>query len=121
MRGSCVFAPKGPPHMRMNELTRYFDKYVDFDAIGARIDALQDRLTKLRENLPDVPVDKIRNRLPSYRQVRNALPYAPKPRNYTLPAALAVGGIAILGAIVVTAVVMSDTAKRVPKKNEDMV
>ena len=107
--------------MRMNELTRYFDKYVDFDAIGERIDALQDRLSKLRDNLPDVPVRKIRDNLPSYRNVRSRLPYAQKPRNYTLPAALAVGGVAILGAIIVTAVVMSDAYKKTPKKNEDMI
>jgi hypothetical protein len=107
--------------MRMNELARYFDKYVDFDVIGERIDALQDRLTKLRANLPDVPVSKIRDRLPGYAQVRRNLPYAPKERGYTLPAALAVGGIAILGAIVVTAVLMNDAHKQTPKKNEDMV
>ena len=106
--------------MRMNELTRYFDKYVDFDAIGERIDALQERLGKLRDNLPEVPVGKIRERLPSYREVRGKLPFAPRQRGYTLPAALAVGGIAILGAIIVTAVVMSDANKRVPKNNEDM-
>lgn len=106
--------------MRMNELARYFDKYVDFDAIGERIDALQDRLGKLRDNLPEVPVRKIREQLPSYRDVRRRLPYAPKERGYALPATLAVGGIAILGAIIVTAVVMSDVHKRTPKKNEDM-
>jgi len=107
--------------MRMNELTRYFDKYIDFDAIGDRIDALQDRLCKLRDNLPDAPVSKIRAQLPSYRDVRSKLPYAPARRSYTLPATLAVGGIAILGAIVVTAVLMNDAHKKTPKKNEDMV
>lgn len=106
--------------MRMNELARYLDKYVDFDAIAERIDALSERLTKLRDNLPDVPVSKVRERLPSYRDVRRRLPYAPKERGYALPATLAVGGIAILGAIVVTALVMSDVNKRVPKSNEDM-
>jgi hypothetical protein len=106
--------------MRMNELTRYFDKYIDFDAIGERIDQLQDRLTKLREHLPDAPVAKLRNQLPSYREVRNRLPYAPKSRGYTLPAFLAVGGIAIVGAIVVTAVLMNDAHTKTPKKNEDM-
>lgn len=107
--------------MRMNELARYFDKYVDFDAIGERIDALQERLGKLRNTLPDVPVSKIRDQLPSYAQVRRKLPYAPKERGYTLPVTLAVGGIAILGAIVVTAVLMSEKSHQVPKKNEDMV
>lgn len=112
--------------MRMNELTRYLDKYIDFDAIGERIDTLQDRLSKLRESLPEVPakpLHKVRDALPSYRDVRRRLPFAPKPanRSFALPAVLAVGGIAILGAIVVTAVVMSDTHKRTPKKNEDMV
>lgn len=107
--------------MRMNELTRYFDKYIDFDAIGERIDSLQERLGKLRENLPDAPVSKLRGRLPTYREVRRNLPYAPKERGYTLLAALAVGGVAILGAIVVTAVLMSEKAHQVPKKNEDMV
>lgn len=106
--------------MRMNELTRYLDKYVDFDAIGERIDALQERLSKLRDNLPDVPVGKVRERLPSYRDMRRRLPYAPKEHNYTLPAALAVGGVAILGAIVVTAYLMSDANRRVPKSNSDM-
>lgn len=106
--------------MRMNELARYFGKYTDFDAIGERIDALSDRLTKLRENLPEVPVSKLRAQLPSYRDVRNRLPYAHKPRSYALPATLAVGGIAILGAILVTAVVMSDAHKKTPKRNEDM-
>jgi hypothetical protein len=106
--------------MRMNELARYLDKYVDFDAIAERIDALSERLTKLRDNLPEVPVSKVRERLPSYRDVRRRLPYAPKERGYALPATLAVGGIAILGAIVVTALVMSDVNKRVPKSNEDM-
>jgi len=106
--------------MRMNELTRYFDKYIDFDAIGERIDALQERLTKLRDNLPDAPVSKLRNQLPSYAQVRSRLPYAPKPRNYTLPATLAVGGIAILGAIIVTAVLMNDAHRKTPKSNADM-
>ncbi len=106
--------------MRMNELTRYLDKYVDFDAISEKIDALQERLSKLRDNLPDVPVSKIRERLPSYREVRRNLPYAPKERGYTLPATLAVGGIAILGAIVVTAVLMNDASRKTPKKNEDM-
>lgn len=107
--------------MRMNELARYFDKYVDFDAIGERIDALQERLGKLRDNLPEVPVRRMREQLPSYAQVRRRLPYAPRERGYALPATLAVGGIAILGAIVVTAYLMSDANKRVPKKNEDMV
>lgn len=107
--------------MRMNELARYFDKYVDFDAIGERIDALQERLGKLRDNLPDVPVSKLREQLPSYRDVRRRLPYAPKSRSYTLPATLAVGAIAILGAIVVTAVLMNDAHKKTPKKNEDMI
>jgi len=106
--------------MRMNELTRYLDKYVDFDAIGERIDQLQDRLSKLRGSLPDVPVGKIREQLPSYRDVRRRLPYAPKERSYALPATLAVGGIAILGAIIVTAVVMSDAHRKTPKSNDDM-
>jgi hypothetical protein len=110
----------GFPPMRMNELTRYLDKYIDFDALGDRIDTLQERLSKLRSNLPDVPVSRIREQLPSYRDVRRRLPYAPKERSYTLPAMLAVGGIAILGAIVVTAVVMSDANKRTPNSNEDM-
>jgi hypothetical protein len=105
----------------MNELARYLDKYVDFDAIGERIDALSERLGKLRDNLPDVPVSKMREQLPNYREVRKRLPYAPKERSYALPATLAVGGIAILGAIVATAYLMSDVNKRVPKKNEDMV
>jgi hypothetical protein len=70
--------------------------------------------------LPDVPVRKIRNQLPSYAQVRGRLPYAPKERGYTLPATLAVGGIAILGAIVVTAVLMNDAHKKTPKSNNDM-
>jgi hypothetical protein len=107
--------------MRMNELTRYLDKYIDFDAIGDRIDTLQDRLSKLRDNLPDVPVSKLRDRLPSYRDVRRNLPYAPKQsRGYGLPATLAVGGIAIIGAIVVTAVLMNDAHKKTPKSNADM-
>lgn len=106
--------------MRMNELTRYLDKYVDFDAIGERIDQLQDRLSKLRGSLPDVPVSKLRDQLPSYRDVRRRLPYAPKERGYALPATLAVGGIAILGAIIVTAVVMSDAHRKTPKSNDDM-
>lgn len=106
--------------MRMNELTRYLDKYVDFDAIGERIDALQDRLAKLRDSLPDAPVAKIRDQLPSYREVRGRLPFASKRRSHTLPAAMAVGGIAILGAIVLTAVVMSDVNRRTPKSNDDM-
>jgi hypothetical protein len=123
MRRSIVLAPSTPETgtMRMNELTRYFDKYVDFDAIGERIDQLQDRLTKLREHLPDAPVAKLRNQLPSYRDVRSRLPYAPKSRGYTLPAFLAVGGIAILGAIVVTAVLMNDAHAKTPAKNEDMM
>jgi hypothetical protein len=104
----------------MNELSRYLDKYIDFDALGERIDQLQERLGRLREHLPDTSVAKLRGRLPSYREVRGKLPYAPRPRNYTLPALLAVGSIAIIGAVVVTAVVMSDTNKRVPKSNEDM-
>lgn len=106
--------------MRMNELTRYFDKYVDFDAIGERIDALQERLGKLRDNLPEVPVGKIRGRLPSYREVRGKLPFAPRERSYALPATLAVGGLAILGAIIVTAVVMSDANRRLPKNPDDL-
>jgi|GEM_PF-3716950 len=109
--------------MRMNELTRYFDKYVDFDAIGERIDALQERLSKLREHLPDAPSAKLRDvrkALPSYAQVRSRLPYAPPRRSYTFPATLAVGGIAILGAIVVTAVLMNDAHKKTPKSNADM-
>lgn len=106
--------------MRMNELARYLDKYVDFDAIAERIDALSERLAKLRDNLPDAPASKVRERIPSYRDVRRRLPYPPKERSYALPATLAVGGIAILGAIVVTALVMSDVNKRVPKSNDDM-
>jgi hypothetical protein len=106
--------------MRMNELTRYIDKYVDFDAIGERIDALQERLSKLRDNLPEVPVGKIRERLPSYSDVRGKLPFAPRGRSYALPATIAVGGIAILGAIIVTAVMMSDANKRVPKNPDDL-
>ena len=107
--------------MRMNELARYFDKYIDFDSIGERIDSLQDRLSKLRAQLPDVPVSKVREKLPSYRDVRRRLPYAPRERNYTLPAALAAGGLAIVGAIVVTAYLARDANRRVPKRNEDMV
>jgi hypothetical protein len=104
----------------MNELARYFDKYVDFDAVGERIDALQDRLSKLRDSLPDVPADTIGKRMPDYRAVRRSLPFAPKERSYALPATLAVGGIAILGAIVVTAVLMSEKSHQVPKRNDDM-
>jgi hypothetical protein len=120
-RRDLCSAAKGFLKMRMNELARYFDKYVDFDAIGERIDALQERLSKLRDNLPEAPVAKMRERLPGYAQVRRRLPYAPKERSYALPATLAVGGIAILGAIVVTAMVMSDVNKRLPKRNQDMV
>lgn len=119
---SCGFAlerEKGFPTMRMNVLSRYIDKYVDFDAIGERIDALQDRLSQLRDNLPDAP--KVRAKLPSYRDLRKRLPFSPKGRDYTVPAALAAGGVAILGAIVLTAYFMSDANKRVPKRNEDMV
>ena len=108
--------------MRMNELTRYIDKYIDFDAIGEKIDALQDRLTKLREHLPEArsSIRDARKALPSYQQIRRNLPFAPAERSYTMPAAVAVGGLAILGAIVVTAYLMSDVSKRVPKSNEDM-
>ncbi len=110
--------------MRMKELQHYLDKFLDRDALGDRIDALQERLNKLRSSLPDMPVSRLRevsNALPSYRDIRRRLPFAPaEPRSYALPATLAVGGIAILGAIVVTAIVMSDAHKRTPKKNEDM-
>lgn len=107
--------------MRMKELQRYLDRFLDRDALGERIDALQDRLNKLRDHMPDRPSSRLRDALPSYRDVRRRLPFAPaERRSYTLPAALAVGGIAILGAIVVTAVVMSDAHRRTPQKNEDM-
>lgn len=106
--------------MRMNDLTRRLDRYVDFDAIGERIDALTDRLANLRDHLPESPMRKVRNRLPSYRDVRARLPYAPRERNYTLPAAIAAGGIAILGAIVVTAYLARDAHRVTPKSNNDM-
>ena len=112
------------PIMRMKEIQRYLDRFLDRDAFGDRIDALQDRLNRLRDHMPDMPASRLRHMsdaLPSYRDIRRKLPFAPsEPRNYTLPAALAVGGVAILGAIVVTALVMSDAHKRTPKKNEDM-
>ncbi len=72
--------------MRTNELQRYFDKYIDRDAIGERIDGLQDRLGKLRDLLP-------------YRHRR-------RRSGYTLPAALVLGGIAALGAIAIGSVVL---------------
>lgn len=110
--------------MRMKEIQRYLDRFLDRDALGDRIDALQDRLNRLRDHMPDVPVSRLRHMtdaLPSYRDIRRKLPFAPvERRSYTLPAALAVGGIAILGAIVVTAVMASNAHKRTPKKNEDM-
>jgi hypothetical protein len=81
-------------------------------------------LNRLRDHMPDLPASRLRHMsdaLPSYRDIRRKLPFAPpERRNYTLPATLAVGGIAILGAIVVTAMMMSDAHKRTPKKNEDM-
>jgi hypothetical protein len=107
--------------MRMKELQRYLDKLLDRDALGDRIDSLQAGLTALRENLPATPVSRVREALPSYRDVRRKLPFAPaERRSYALPATLAVGGIAILGAIVVTALVMSNAHKRTPRENEDI-
>jgi uncharacterized protein YegL len=108
--------------MRMKELQRYLDKLLDRDAIGDRIEALQAGLTALRDNLPEAPVSRVRDALPSYRDVRRKLPFAPaERRGYAVPATLAIGGIAILGAIVVTALVMSDTRKRTPPRNEDNI
>jgi len=104
--------------MRMNELSRYFDKYIDFDSIGQRIDALQDRLSKLREQLPEASADGLRtarNALPSYQQIRNNLPFAGS-RTSAVPALVAVGGIAVLAAIITTAVVMSDSKKPARKR-----
>jgi hypothetical protein len=105
--------------MRMNELTRYFDKVLDRGNIGERIDSLQEHLGKLREMLPEART--LRGYIPDTGRLRDVLPYQQKKRGYTLPAALAVGGIAILGAIVVTAVLMNDAHRKTPKKNEDMV
>lgn len=102
----CCAPEKGFRKMRMNELTRYLDKYVGFDAIGERIDALQDRLGKLRDNLPDAPIRKLREQLPSYRDVRSRLPYAPRRRGYALPAALVLGGVAAIGLIAVGSLVV---------------
>lgn len=106
--------------MRISELTRYLDKYIDRGSIGDKIDALQDNLAKLREMLPEAK--QLRDYVPEapIARARALVPYGRKTRSYTLPAALAVGGVAILGAIVVTAVMMSDANRKVPKRNEDM-
>lgn len=107
--------------MRMSDLTRYLDKYIDRDTIGDRIDALQENLAKLRERLPEAK--RLREYVPDapLSRARALVPYRRKPKSYTLPAALAAGGVAILGAIVVTAYLMSDANRKVPKQNGDMV
>lgn len=105
--------------MRMNELSRYLDKYIDFDSIGERIDTLQDRLSKLREQLPEASAERLRSAresLPSYQQIRKNLPFVGN-RTSAMPAVVAVGGIAILAAIITTAVVMSDSKKPVRKRS----
>lgn len=66
--------------MRMKEITRYLDR----DALADQIEALQERLASLRE----------------------LIPYRRRRRGYGLPTALALGGIAALGLIVVGSLVV---------------
>jgi hypothetical protein len=68
--------------MRMNELTRYLDT----DAISGQLERLQSRLSDLRGMVP-------------YRRQR---------RGYALPAALILGGIAAIGAIAITSIVLRE-------------
>lgn len=101
--------------MRLKDFTRR----IDFDAIYDRLDRLQGKLGELRDALPEYR--SLRRRLPSYRDVRERLPYAKPRRGYTLPAALVLGGIAALGAIAITSLVLRDVHRQTPTKREYMV
>jgi hypothetical protein len=66
--------------MRMNELSRYLDT----DSVSDRLERLQMRLSELRD----------------------LVPYRRKRRGYGLPTALVLGGIAAIGAIAITSIVV---------------
>ena len=102
--------------MRLHDLTRY----IDFDAITDRLDRLQGKIGELRYALPEAR--QIRDRLPSYRDVRKRLPMlrAQRPRGYTLPAALILGGVVAVGAIAVTSIAIRNAHRQTPKRNGDM-
>jgi hypothetical protein len=68
--------------MRMNELSRY----IDTDAVAGQLERLQARLGELRD----------------------LVPYGRKRRGYALPTALILGGIAAIGAIAITSMVMRE-------------
>jgi len=68
--------------MRMNDLTRYFDT----DAVSSQLEKLQARISDLRDLVPSTK----------------------KKRGYALPTALILGGIAAIGAIAITSMVMRE-------------
>ena len=69
--------------MRMSDITRYFDT----DAVSNQLEKLQTRISELRELVPYT---------------------AQKKRGYALPTALMLGGIAAIGAIAITSLVVRE-------------
>ena len=102
--------------MRLQDFTRY----IDFNAISDGIDKLQGKLGELREALPEAR--QIRDKLPGYGDIRKRLPFAPASRrgSYTLPAALILGGAAVIAAVAITSIAVRDAKRHAPKRNEDM-
>jgi hypothetical protein len=66
--------------------TKDLSNYIDTDAIGSRLERLQSRLSDLSD----------------------LVPYRKKSRGYALPTALILGGIAAIGAIAITSIVIRE-------------